>query len=287
MGKKRMKKKVGFVTCVQLGLSCMEEIYRLGGNLDVIVTLKDDRARDKSGRIYLDAFAEEHKIPLIKTEHINDLEVERAVRERRLDWLFIIGWSQIAGKQILEAPRIGCIGMHPTLLPRGRGRASIPWAILKKLPETGVTMFRLDEGVDTGDIIAQEVIPLQKEITAAELYEKVKQAHIQLIRNNWEDIINGTASFRKQEEALATKWPGRRPSDGEITGDMKVEDALTLVRAVTHPYPGAFYEEEGKKWRIWSAKMADKGIKLADGYLQPVDYEIMDESENTGNGQRR
>ena len=280
-----MKKKVGFVTCVQLGLSCIEEIYRLGGSLDVLITLKDDRGRDKSGRVYLDDFAREHQIPLIKTEHINDLEVERAVREMRLDWLFIIGWSQIAGKHILDAPQIGCIGMHPTVLPEGRGRASIPWAILKKLPQTGVTMFRLDEGVDTGDIIAQETIPLPGEITAAELYEKVKQAHIQLIRDNWEDIINGTASFRKQEEALATKWPGRRPDDGEITGDMNVEDALTLVRAVTHPYPGAFYTEGGKKRLIWSARRADQGIRLADGYLQPVDYEIVDEDEKTGDGQ--
>lgn len=85
MERKRMKKKVGFVTCVQLGLSCIEEIYRLGGSLDVLITLKDDRGRDKSGRVYLDDFAREHQIPLIKTEHINDLEVERAVREMRLD----------------------------------------------------------------------------------------------------------------------------------------------------------------------------------------------------------
>ena len=68
---------------------------------------------------------------------------------------------------------------------------------------------------------------------------------------------------------------------------MKVEDALTLVRAVTHPYPGAFYKEGEKKWLIWSAKRAGAGIKLADGYLQPVDYEIVDEGEKTGNGQRR
>ena len=70
--------------------------------------------------------------------------------------------------------------MHPTLLPVGRGRAAVPWAILKGLDRTGVTLFKLDEGVDTGDIIGQEMIALSETVTATELYERVNQAHISL-----------------------------------------------------------------------------------------------------------
>jgi len=268
--------KMAFATCVQLGLSCIEEIYRIGGKLDLLITLKDDKASNKSGRIYLDKFAEEHNIPLLKINNINDREVIYALKEYNIDWLFIIGWSQIAKREVLQTPKKGCIGMHPTLLPVGRGRAAIPWAILKGLKQTGVTMFKLDEGVDTGDIIGQEIIDLDENITATELYKKANDMHVKLISKYWNNIINDNITLTKQDETKATVWPARRPEDGEILNSMTMEEADRLVRAVTHPYPGAFYKNGNKVIRIWSAKVnADKGeIKLKDGYLTPIEYEI-------------
>lgn len=269
-------KNIAFATCVQLGLSCIEEIYRIGGKLDLLITLKDEKSKNKSGRIYLDDFSNEKNIPLLKIDNINDQPVIDALIKHKIDWLFIIGWSQIAKKRVLETPTNGCIGMHPTLLPIGRGRAAIPWAILKGLDKTGVTLFKLDEGVDTGDIIAQEVIPLNDDITATDLYEKVNQAHIQLISKYWNDIVNNKIKLTKQDESIATVWPGRKPEDGEIFSSMTMNEADRLVRAVTHPYPGAFYKGKDKIIRIWSAKTDKNGgeIKLKDGYLIPIDYEI-------------
>ena len=136
----------------------MEAIYDVGGKLELSITLHDDKARAKSGRVYIDKFCYAKKIPLLKINNINDAEAVEYVKQ--LDWLFIIGWSQIAGKIILGTPTFGVLGMHPTLLPVGRGRASIPWAILHQLSETGVTLIKLDEGVDTGPIVAQFIIPL-------------------------------------------------------------------------------------------------------------------------------
>src|SRR5690606_21684147 len=129
--------KFGFVTCVQLGLSCIEEIYRIGGKLDVLITIPDNKAKSKSGRIYLDGIADKYNIPLYKVNHINDNECIDIINKYNLDWLFIIGWSQIVSNQVLNSPKSGCIGMHPTLLPVGRGRAAIPWAIIKGLDKTG------------------------------------------------------------------------------------------------------------------------------------------------------
>src|SRR5690606_155268 len=131
-------------------------------------------------------------------------------------------------------------------LPQGRGRAAIPWAILKGLNETGVTMFKLDEGVDTGDIIGQGVIILNHNITATELYKKVDDMHISLISSYWNDIVNNKITLIKQNDQDATEWPGRKPEDGEILNSMTMEEADRLVRAVTHPYPGAFYKDKNK-----------------------------------------
>ena len=138
--------RFGFVTCVQLGLSCMEAIHEVGGKLDLAVTLEDNQAKAKSGRIYLDEFCARHRVPLVKARNINNADALAALEAAKLDWLFIIGWSQIAREQVLAAPRLGVVGMHPTLLPQGRGRAAIPWAILKRLEKTGVTMFKIDTG---------------------------------------------------------------------------------------------------------------------------------------------
>ena len=268
--------KFAFVTCVQIGLSCIEEIYKAGGKLDLLITLADNKAVNKSGRIYLDKVAIENKVELLKINNVNDKEVIDAITTHNIDWLFIIGWSQIAKKELLKTPQKGCIGMHPMLLPVGRGRAAIPWAIIKGLQETGVTMFKLDDGVDTGDIIAQEKIEIASNENATNLYEKVERAHINLIRKTWSSIVSNAIVLKKQDETKATYWDGRKPEDGEIFVNMTMVEADRLVRAVTHPYPGAFYQLDGKIYRIWSATCDEvEGMfKLKDGYLNPIDFEI-------------
>ncbi len=269
-------KKIAFATCVQLGLSCIQEIYKVGGKLDLLITLNDEKAKQKSGRIYLDKIAKEQQVPLLKINNINDIDVIKALQKYEIDWLFIIGWSQIAKRAVLEAPKQGCIGMHPTLLPIGRGRAAIPWAILKGLNKTGVTLFKLDAGVDTGPIIGQVEITLDRTTTATALYERVNQAHVDLITTYWHKIINHQLCLREQDEAKATTWPARTAKDGELKAEMTMAEAERLVRAVTKPYPGAFIKQGNKKMIIWSAVVSEKEgkIKLKDGYLTPIDYEI-------------
>lgn len=273
------KLKIAFATCVQLGKSCIDEIYQLDGKIDLLITLQDDLAKNKSGRVYLDDIATKESIPLLKIKNINDDSVVEALKKNQIDWFFIIGWSQIAKKGVLDAPKKGCIGMHPTLLPKGRGRASVPWAIIKGLDQTGVTMFKLDPGVDTGGIIDQEIIPLTSATTATELYEKVNQAHIQLIKKNWKAILNDTVSLSKQDETNATEWAGRTPKDGEILHTMTMVEADRLIRGTTHPYPGAFIKNDEGKTIIWKAAISkEKGdFQLLDGYLHYQEVEVVSE----------
>lgn len=233
----------------------MEAIYDIGGSLELAVTLEDDMAREKSGRIFLDPFAATHDLPLVKCRSINDPRVVETIRNAELDWLFIIGWSQIAKPAVLNATRWGAVGMHPTLLPRGRGRASIPWAILKGLTETGVTMFVLDEGVDTGPIVAQRVVPISPAETAGTLYDKIANAHVQLIRDAWHPLERGPDFFAPQDHSRATYWPGRTPKDGHFDPSrMSVAEVDRHIRALTRPYPGAFTLIDGKKITIWAGE---------------------------------
>lgn len=275
--------KFGFVTCVQLGLACMEAIYAAGGKLDLALTLADDKAQNKSGRVFIDDFCAERHVDLVKIRHINDEEAIKAIKDRGIDWLFIIGWSQIAGQEVLDAPNRGVLGIHPTLLPEGRGRAPIPNAILKGLTQTGVTLFKLDAGVDTGEILAQEILPVADDETATTLYKRVNEAHKTIIHNVWPALVNDTLELKVQDESKATIWEGRTPADGRITFGMTVEEVDRLVRATTRPYPGAFVKRaDNTILRIWSGRISDidhtiadrsELVELSDGLYEALDFE--------------
>lgn len=269
--------KLGFVTCVQLGLSCMEAIYDAGGELVFAMTLPDDKAVNKSGRVYIDKFCTARSINLLKSAHVNNPEVLHAIKSLGIDWLFIIGWSQIASLDVLNAPKKGVLGMHPTLLPIGRGRAAIPWAILHGLEKTGVTMFKMDAGVDTGPVVSQIEIPLSPITTATELYNKVDAAHVELIHKAIPVLLSNKLNLITQDESKATLWPGRKPEDGEINLNGSVFDADKLIRAVTRPYPGAFYFENKIKRIVWSAKCicVDDLENLSDGIFLEFDDGVL------------
>jgi len=276
--------KFGFVTCVKLGYSCIKKIYDLKGRLDLIITLHDGLAKNKSGRIYLDEYCKDKSIDLLKIKNINESIVIDYLRKYEIDWLFIIGWSQIAKKELLDTPRLGILGMHPTLLPQGRGRASIPWAILKNLDKTGVTLFKLDEGIDTGEIIYQEKVSICPFESAETLYNKINSAHETLISKVWPLLVNDEIKLYPQDETRASIWNERKPSDGEITTNMSVYEVEKLVRATTRPYPGAFIQERDRIIKIWRGIIGNQNenspanalnIKLVDGIYYALDYDII------------
>jgi methionyl-tRNA formyltransferase len=276
-----MTNKIGFVTSVHLGLDCLWEIHRLGGNIDLVITLKDDIAKKKSGRVFIDDFANMTGTPLHKTEHINSPDTIAAIRDASLDYLLVIGWSQLISKDIFALVKQAPLGMHPTLLPEGRGRAPIPWTILKGLRRSGVTMFELSLEADTGDIVAVEEYDVSPDETATTLYEKARLAHVALIRKVWPGLLSGGLRKRPQDNANATYWPQRKPADGEITPALSLEEIDALVRASTRPYPGAFVILDGRKLVIWAGsieKAEENKFVLAeltreDRTFVPTEYE--------------
>jgi methionyl-tRNA formyltransferase len=272
--------KIAFCTCVKIGESCIEAIYKIGGRFDLLLTLHDHKSTKKSGRIYLDDLAKKYDTPLYKLNHINDMDVAEVLKKYNIDWLFIIGWSQIASKEILGIPKKGIIGAHPTLLPVGRGRAAVPWAIIKGLDKTGVTFFKMDEGVDTGEILDQFEILISSNETATSLYKKVNDAHVDLIKQIWPKLILNSINGIKQDESIATYWEGRTPQDGKLNHIMTLNEVDRLVRATTHPYPGAFLQnDDGSKLIIWNGSLTpitgSTPIQFKDGIYYAIEIEIV------------
>lgn len=272
--------RVGFVTAVEIGAACIDTIAEMGGRLELVVTLSETTAPRKSGRVDVAAVAREHEFPLMTVAHINDAAPLEAIRESGLDWLFVVGWSQIVGPKVLATPQHGAIGAHPTLLPAGRGRAPIPWTILRGLDESGVTFFVLDEGVDSGPIIAQDRFSIAADETATTLYAKVIASHRRMMRTVWPMVVAENVQRQPQNEALATYWAKRNPEDGEIHSTITVAEADRLVRATTRPYPGAFVQTPTGRTTIWAGQMerpplATRSlvVELVDGKFWGTDFE--------------
>lgn len=222
----------------------------------LICTLKREFAYRHSDWADLRPLASEHGIPVLDFDNMNEPHIVEQVRQVAPDYIFVIGWSQLLKDDLLSIPKIGCVGFHPTALPKGRGRAAIPWTILNQQPETGVTMMYLDDGVDSGDIVAQVKFPVAPDEVAQTLYDKACDGLRQMIRQivpymKAGQRIPGTP----QDHSQATYLAKRVPSDGWIDWEKPAEDIERLIRAVGKPYPGAFTVHKDKKLIIWEARL--------------------------------
>lgn len=191
------------------------------------------------------------------------------LRMLRPDLVVVAGWRQIIPKEILEIPRLGTVGFHPTMLPQGRGPAPIINTILLGWEHSGVTLYYLDEGTDTGDIIAQEEFDVGPDDYAMDVYNKVITAGKLLAQKYIPLILKEKAPRCPQDESLATVLPKRTLVDNEIklykdiTGYIHAdtEMAYRKIRAFSEPYLGAHVclmdnvIKKIKKLRIWRATL--------------------------------
>lgn len=253
-----------FVSFDEIGWHCLEKMLSLGGNLTGIFTLDDERRAKMSGNKPFDDLARKYGVPLHKIRNINDGQSLELVKACDPDVAYVIGWSQLVKKEFMSLARYTCVGMHPTLLPRHRGRAPIPWAIIYGLRKTGVTMFHIKEDADNGDIIGQEEIDIGFEDDAMSLYKKALAAHVKLIGDCFPLLEAGNAPRIRQDDSKASYWAKRTPFDGIIDWNTRAMNLYDWVRALTEPYPGAFTFYAGRKLIIWKSYPVNKEERHAD-----------------------
>ncbi len=195
----------------------------------------------------------------------NNPEALERIRLMAPDLIAVAAFGQIIPPEILELPPLGCFNVHASLLPAYRGAAPIQHAILDGCPETGVTIMRMDAGLDTGDIVSRCVIPITPEETGGSLFDKLAAEGAALLIDTLPSIEDGTASFEAQPEKSTTPYAAMiRKEDGRIDWS---EDACVIERKVRamNPWPSAFTTLDGKTLKIWSAHVEKSGLKAGDG----------------------
>ncbi len=250
--------RAAWVSFDVIGRDCLEASAQAGAEIVAVVTLPGPVDPNRAGQCSFAEVAGRHGARLIETADVNDPAAIAALREERPELVFVVGWSQLLRGELLSLAPAGVFGMHPTLLPRHRGRAPIPWALLSGLARTGVTLFEiLDETADSGAIVGQVAVPIEPDETATTLYAKLSRAHVELIAEHVPRLIDGTAARLPQDPRRASAWPRRTPADGIIDWDTRAPYLYDWVRAQTRPYPGAFTYLGDEKLVVWSARAVE------------------------------
>lgn len=209
--------RIVWVSFDEIGRRCLEAAAEVGGDIVGIVTLPGPIDPNRSGQCAFDDLARRFGAVHVETADVNDPATVDVVRSLRPDMIFVVGWSQLVRDPFISTAPAGVFGMHPTLLPRHRGRAPIPWAIITGLARTGVTLFEItDPTADSGPIIGQVVVEIAPDETAGTLYEKLSDAHEELIRELLPQLLAGTAPRIPQDARRASTWPKRTPADGIV-----------------------------------------------------------------------
>ena len=238
-----------------MGRDCLAAAAEAGAEVAAVVTLPGPIDPNRSGQCSFDEIAAALGARLIETVDVNSPETIAALREADPDLTFVVGWSQLVLDEFIGLPRHGVFGMHPTLLPRHRGRAAIPWAILSGLAKTGVTLFQIADGTaDSGPVVGQVDVSIARDETATTLYDKVTAAHLELVRQFVPKLLDGTAERTPQDTRRASAWPKRAPSDGIIDWETRAPYLYDWVRAQTRPYPGAFTFLGDDRLVVWRAR---------------------------------
>ncbi len=234
-----------------------------------LVTLTQEKMTGVSGAVDFEPLAEEFGIPLHRTPNVNDPACEAWLRELKPDILLVIGWTQLLKEPLLRLPSLVTIGFHASLLPLYRGRAPVNWSIINGETETGNTMIVLEPGADEGDIIAQRRIPITPTDTCGTIYDQVGRTEADMLAEVLPLIRQGRMPRRKQDDSIATVMPRRRPADGIIDWEKPARRLHDWVRALTHPYPGAFtFVPAGQVPLMLKVWAAEPGPETASG-LEP------------------
>jgi len=254
-----------------IGRDCLEAAVDVGAEIVGVVTLPGPIDPNRSGQCSFDDVASRLGAALHETHDVNSDRTLAAVGSLDAELIFVVGWSQLVRDSFIALASEGVFGMHPTLLPRHRGRAPIPWAILTGLARTGVTLFEIVDGTaDSGSIVGQVTLDIAPDETATTLFERIAEAHVDLTRELVPRLLARTAPRTPQDPSRASSWPKRAPADGIIDWETRARYLHDWVRAQTRPYPGAFTFLGDDKVIVWGARPVELAEAAPAGTIVEV-----------------
>jgi methionyl-tRNA formyltransferase len=264
--------RILFLGTSEFALPAVRLLANGGWDLMGVVT-QPDRPRGrglKPAPTPVKQFALEHGLAVYQPESAAALAGMLEAEAIRPEIIVVVAFGQLLGQQVLDLPPLGCVNIHPSLLPAYRGPAPIQRAVLNGDTVTGVTIMFMSPEMDAGDIIMQKAVPIDPDMTCGELEAVLAELGAELLSRSLSLIAGGRAPRRAQEPGQATYAPALASGEEEIDWS---QDAVTLYNKVRgmNPRPGARTLCHGKGLKIWSARALEGDSKEQPGHICSVD----------------
>lgn len=208
-------------------------------------------------------FAEKHGIPVLQPVKIKTEEFFNELKKFSPDLICVAAYGKILPKNILDLPTYGCINVHASLLPKYRGAAPINWTIIRGEQITGITTMKMDEGMDTGDMLLKREMPIDDEDTGETLSEKLSNIGAKVLIETIRLIKERRLNSIPQNHSQASYAPMLKKEDGEIDWKKSAEEIRNLIRGAL-PWPGAYTTLEGKLLKIYKARVSEGSGRLGE-----------------------
>ena len=233
-----------------IGARALAALLARGEHVVAVVTHADD-PREGDWFESVAGLARAHGLPCLTPSSPNLPEVADSLRPLAPDLVLSVWYRRLLGPALLALPRVAALNLHGSLLPRYRGRAPLNWVLVNGETRTGVTLHHMNEAADAGDIVGQRPIDIAPDDTALTLYQRMVKEGVDLLLESWPAVVAGTAPRLPQDHARATLVPPRRPEDGRVEWTWPATRIANMIRAVTHPFPGAFVGDGRARLWLW------------------------------------
>ena len=265
--------KAVFMGTPDFAVPTLQKMIDMGIEVTAVVT-QPDKAKGRGKKVIYSPVKEcalAHDLPLYQPVRIRkEPEFIQTLRDMQPDVIVVVAFGQILPKEILDIPRLGCVNVHASLLPKFRGAAPIQWSIIDGEEVTGVTTMLMDAGLDTGDMLLKAEIPMDPKETGGSLHDKLAAVGGELLEKTLIGLEAGTIVPEKQDDSQAGEYA--RMLDKELGHIDFNQPAVVIERLIRglNPWPSAYTYIDGKTLKIWEAEVLDRNYGCEYGEVAEV-----------------
>lgn len=263
--------KVIFMGTPDFAVNTLEKIIEAGHEVMLVVT-QPDKPKGRGNTMQFPPVKEcavSHGLEVFQPVKIREDASVEYLKKFAPDIIIVAAFGQILPKSILDLPKYGCINVHASLLPKYRGAAPIQWAVINGDEITGVTIMRMDVGLDTGDIIAKKQVRIAEDETGGSLFDKLAAVGAELCVETMQMLENKTATFTPQDNEASTHTKMISKELGDIDWKKPAVEIERLIRGL-NPWPSAYTHLDNKAFKIWKARVVETDGAYAPGCICKV-----------------
>ncbi len=255
-----------FMGTPDFAVGCLDEINKSGHNILCAVSQMDKPSgRDlKITPTPVHKYCIDNNIPILQPDKIRkNIEFIDKLKELNPDIIVVVAYGKILPKEIIDIPRLGCVNVHGSLLPKYRGAAPIQWSVINGDTVTGITTMYIGEGMDTGDMLLKQEVVIEPNDTYGTLYEKLKNVGASLIVKTLDDLENITPEKQTDDYTMA---PMIEKTLGKIDFNKSALEIHNLVRGL-NPMPGAYFNIGDIKYKVWETEVINQNTNKEIGQI--------------------